>query len=104
ADERRRVVDHAEPRRIIRLADGDQGDAEFFRPGKLALGQFTRVNASRLRRAAAARQPRERFESGPRAAAMIDQAAEGARADVVTPNEAQPVEPLLVSQAQAMGE
>ena len=52
-------------------------------------------------RAAAPRQLRQRVERGARAAAMIEQGAEGARADIVAADEAQPVEPLLVGQTHA---
>ena len=104
ADQRRRVVDHPQPRRIVRLAERDQRDAEPARSGELALGVRARVDANGLwlrRRAAPVRQ---RVEGGARAAAMIDQAAEGARSDVVAADEAQPVEPLLVGQAYAFGD
>src|SRR5262249_38532271 len=49
--------------------------------------------------AAAPRELGERLERGAGAAEMIDQEAERARPDVVAADEAQPVEPLLVAQA-----
>jgi hypothetical protein len=47
------------------------------------------------------RQLRQRVQRSARPAAMIDQAAKGARTDIVAANEPQPVEPLLVGQTDA---
>ena len=45
-DQRRRVVDHAQPRRIVRLAQRDQRDAEPARGRELALGLVARADAA----------------------------------------------------------
>ena len=98
-EQRRRIVDHPQPRRIIRLAERDEarrrcaarrsssGSAsarEQIRPGACAPPRRARSGSAVERRA--------------RAAEMIDQGAEGARPDIVAADQAQPVEPLVVGE------
>jgi hypothetical protein len=66
-----------------------------------ALGGLLRADARRRGRAAAAGELRQRLERSARAAAMIDQGAEGAGADVVAADQPQPVQALLIGQADA---
>ena len=55
-DERRRVVDHLQPRRVAGFAQGHERDAKLFRRGDLALRVGARAD---LRRAAATAAPRQ---------------------------------------------
>ena len=75
-DERRRVVDHPQPHRIIRLAHRDEGNALAPRRREFALGVFDRADAADARCAAAARQIGQGGERAARAAEMIEQGAE----------------------------
>ncbi len=94
SDQGRRVIDHLQPLRQVRLAERDQRNAKFFASLDLPLGNFARANL-RHAGAAAARQAWQRFERRARSAEMIEQRAKGARADILTADEPQPVEPLL---------
>ena len=100
-DQRRGVVDHLQARRIVRLPERDQAHAKRAGGLQLALGVGTRIDAGG-RGAAAPRQIRHRLERRARAAVMVDERAEGARADIVAADELQPVEPLLVGQTNAV--
>jgi hypothetical protein len=114
--QRRRVVDHLQPRRIIRFAERDEADAAGARRFQLGRGVFARTNAGRPRVVAAAGERGQGVERGTRAAIVIDQVAERARTryyganarrlrhntartDIVAAGEAQPVEPLLLAQS-----
>jgi hypothetical protein len=55
-DQRRRIVDHLQARRIVGFAQRHQGDAEFLCSGKLALGVGARANLHCTTGAAPARQ------------------------------------------------
>jgi hypothetical protein len=100
-EERRGIIDHLQARRIVRLAQRDEGDAA--RAGRLefALRFLARADVSGQERAATTCHRRQSLERRPGAAVMIDQIAEGARADIVGSDEAQPVEPLLLGQPYA---
>ena len=102
--QRRRVVDHLQPRRIIRLAERDEVDAARARRLQFGLGVLARADARRRRCAAAAGERGQGGQRGARAAIMIDQVAEGARADIVGPDEAQPIEPLLLAQSHPLAQ
>ena len=102
-DQRRRVVDHPQPRRIVRLAERDEARRRALRAASSSRSASSREQMrAGPRRAAAPRQLRQRVERGARAAEMIDQVAEGARPDVVAADQPQPVEPLLVGQLHAV--
>jgi hypothetical protein len=93
----RRVIDHLQPARIMRLAARDQRNAEFAASLDLTFGLFARANL-RCAGAAAARQCRQRFERRACSAEMVEQRAKRTRADILTADEPQPVEPLLIRQ------
>lgn len=78
-EQRRRIVDHRQPRRIALLAGREPGDAEFAARGKLGLGFVHTADAPRSRRTAPARQIRQPLQRGTCRAEMIDQRTEGAR-------------------------
>src|SRR6202451_3517673 len=100
--QRRRVVDHLQALRIAGFADGDERDAQFLRGFDLLLGCFARKY---LRRSptTAPRQRGQRLERGAGAAEVIDERAKRPRSDVLTADETQPVEPLLVGQSDGFG-
>ena len=79
----------------MRLAACDQGNAKFAASLELSFGLFAGANL-RCVGAAAARQCRQRLERRARSAEMVEQRAKGARADILTADEPQPVEPLLI--------
>ncbi len=81
-EQRRRIVDHRQPGRIVRLAQRDEGRAERARGFHLALGVLARIGPHRLRRAAAPRQIGQRVEGGAGIAVVIEQRAKGARPSV----------------------
>jgi hypothetical protein len=78
----------------VRLAKRNQRNAKFAASLDLAFGLFAGANQWRCP-AAAARQARQRLERRARAAEMVEQCAKGARADILTADEAEPIEPLL---------
>ena len=102
--ERRRIVDHLQPRRIAGFAQGHERDAELLRRRDLALRIVARANLRRAAGAAAPRQRRQRLERGARAAEMIDQGAKRARADIRAADKAEPVEALLVGQTDTLSD
>ena len=102
--QRRRIVDHLQPRRIVRLAQRDEFDAARARGLEFAFGVFARTDARRTRSAAAPRQAWKRGERAARAAVIIDQVAKGARPDIVAADQPQPVEPLLLASAHAVAQ
>ena len=102
AKQRRRIVDHLQARRIIRLAERDQFDAARAAPPSIRAAASSREQMRDARGAAAARERGQGVERGARAAVMVDQVAEGARPDIVAADEPQPVEPLLVGQSHAV--
>ena len=86
--------------RIIGLAERDQADAHGVRRPRFR----ARLRAREQMRPAPAAPPRRArsgsaLERRARAAVMIDQGAERARPDILAADEAQPVDPLLVGQA-----
>ena len=102
--QRRRIVDHLQARRIIRLAERDEVDAARARRFQFGFGVLARTDARRPRCAAAAGERGQGAKRCARAAIMIDQVAEGARADIVGADEAQPVEPLLLAQSHSLAQ
>jgi hypothetical protein len=100
--ERRGVVDHLQPARIFRLSERDESDAERLRRLELALAVVAGMDAGGAARAAAAGKTGERRQRRAGAAVMVDQRAEGARADIVAADEAKPIEPLLLAQPHAL--
>ena len=95
-NQRRRVVDHLQPQRVVRFAERDEMHVEGARRLQLGGGFLGRADASGPRRAAAAGKRGQSVKRGARAAEMIDQLAEGARPDILGADQAQPVDPLLV--------
>jgi hypothetical protein len=81
----------------VRLAARDQRNARFAASFDLTFGLFARVNLRRAG-AAAARQCRQRLERRACSAKMVEQRAKGAWADILTANEAEPIEALLIRQ------
>src|SRR5450756_2542821 len=71
---------------------------------QFGLRLLVRTDARRRRGAAAAGERGQGAQRGARAAIMIDQVAEGTRADIVGPDEAQPVEPLLFAQSHSLAQ
>ena len=96
---RRGVVDHLQPARIIGLPKRHEGDAEGFRRLELPLGVLAGMDAGG---AAAAGEIRQRRQRGACAAVVVDQRAEGARANIVAADKAKPIEPLLLAQPHAV--
>jgi len=99
---RRSVVDHLQPGRIIGLPERHEGDAEGFRRLELTLGVLAGMDAGGTARAAAAGEIGQRRQRRAGAAVVVDQRAEGARADIVAADEAKPIEPLLLAQPHAI--
>jgi len=85
--QRRRVVDHLQPARIVRLAERDQRNAELGASLELPLGLFVGANLWGAG-AAAARQVRQRRERRTRSAEMIEQRAKSARPHILAADEA----------------
>ena len=96
--QRRRVVDHLQARWVVRLAKRDEFDAARVRRLQFGLHLLARTDARGRGSAAAA------GERCTRSAIMIDEVAEGARTDILGPDEAQPVEPLLFAQSYALAQ
>ena len=99
-EDRRRRIDLTQDRRIFRLAEGDKSHAELPRRVELPLDLLDRGHADRARRAAAPREFGQRLERRPRAAAIVEKRAKGARPDVLRADEPQPVEPLFVGESR----
>ncbi len=95
-ENRRRGINLAEERRIVRLPDRDEPHAEPARGRELPLDLLGRGEPDRPLRAAAAGELRQRLERGPRAAISVDQRPKGARPDILRADETQPVEQLRV--------
>ena len=103
-DQRRRIVDHPQARRIIRLAERDE-DA---RPSAARFRVRARLLATEQMRPGACAPPRRAsagraLDRGARAAIMIDQRAKGARSDILAADETQPIEPLAVGEFHTVG-
>ena len=99
--EGRRIVDHAQARWVVELAQRDPFDPERYGRGEFALGLCRRADACRPGRPAAAGQFGQRREGRPCSAIVVDQGAEGAGTDVLAADEAKPVDPLLIGQPHA---
>ena len=87
-DQRRRIVDHPQSRRIVRLAEPDEHSA-------LPLGSFDfplsfryRIDAAGRLRATASCQRRKQLDCGLCATVMVDQSAKRPRADILAADEA----------------
>jgi hypothetical protein len=102
-NERRRIVDGLQLRRVFRLAEPDEGDAQPAGCRHLSLGFLPRENPHRPRGAAAPGQIGQCRERPAGTAIIIDQRAERPRPDILAADKAQPVEPLLVGKTNAMG-
>ena len=102
-DERRGGVDFAEKRRIVGLADCEEPYAEPARDRELALDLLARRQRDRAARAAAPGKLGQRLERGPRAAVPVEERPEGAGADVLRSDEAQPVEQFCVGKTRRRG-
>ncbi len=98
-EKRRSVVGRLQAARILGFAEGDQIDAEPVRGAQFSFGVFRGSDPDRARGPAAAGEIGQRRERGTRAAIVIEQRPEGARADILAADQPQPVEPLLVAQA-----
>jgi hypothetical protein len=98
-ENRRRGIDLPQQRRVVGLAERDEAHAELARGDELTLDVVGRGDADRAAGAAAPGEIRQRLQRRPRPAAIGDERAEGARADIFRPDEAQPVEALLVGEA-----
>ena len=100
-EQRRRIVERRQPRRIAVLAGREPGDAELAARGELGLRLVHAADAPRSRRAAAARQIRQPLQRGTRRAEVIDQRTEGARPDIVGADQPQAVDPVSLGQLYA---
>src|SRR5262249_12509607 len=96
------VVDHLKRGRIIELPERHEGDAERFRRLELPLGVLAGMDADGAARTAAAGEIRQRRQRRAGPAVVVDQRAEGARADIVAADEAKPIEPLLLAHPDAV--
>ena len=99
-EDRRGGVDLAQDRGIVRLAQRDEAHPSLRASASsrsISSAVATRIGRAR---AAAAGEVRQRLERRARAAAGVDQGAEGARADVLRADQPQPVEQLLVGEAR----
>lgn len=101
-EQRRGVVDHLQPARILRLPQSHEADAERLRRRELALGVRAGMDAGRPSRAATPGEIGQRRQCRARAAVMVDERAERARADMVGADQPKPIEPLLVAQPHAL--
>jgi hypothetical protein len=90
-----RVVGLAQARRIIVLADRHKADSNLRRRFDFGLCVRLARNAY-FTPPATARQLRHARQRPGRTAKFIDQCAKGSRSDVLGPNQAQPIDPLLV--------
>jgi hypothetical protein len=81
----------------VRLAERNQRNAKFAASLDLTLSLFARANQRRCP-TAAARQRRQRLERRAGSAEMVEQRPKGARADILTADESQPVQPLFIRQ------
>jgi hypothetical protein len=88
-----------QPVRIIGFADRDKADSEPARGFDFALRLVALIVLRGGIAAPAARQSRQGFERRSRTAEMIDKRPKRARADILAADEAQPVDPLLIRQA-----
>ena len=93
-EQRRRVIDGRELRRIFVLAKGEECDPHPVGCRKLPLRVLARANPHRSPGAAAPGKIGQRFKCGAGAAAVIDERAKGARTDVLGTDEAEPVKAL----------
>jgi hypothetical protein len=75
----------------VRLAERDQRNAKFAASLDLTFSLFAGANLRRAG-AAAACQCRQRFKRRACSAEMVEQRAKGARADIVTADEAEPID------------
>ena len=98
AEQRRRIVEGGEARRVAGFAGRDEADAYSFARGKLGACIFLAKNPPRTRRAAAPRKVRQPLQRRLRAAEMIDQRTKRARPDIVGTDQPQPVDPLLAGE------
>ncbi len=93
-EERRRRVDFSQCRSAAWLADGDEMGAERFGRFELALGLLRAIEADVMNATATARQHRQRVHGSLGAAELVDQRAEGGRADILGPDQAKPRDAL----------
>jgi hypothetical protein len=84
------------------FARREQADAELFARGEFGACFLDRADAA-ARRAATAHQVGQVRERRARIAEMTDQRAEGARSDIVGPDQPQAVEPLGVGEVGGAG-
>src|SRR5262249_29251855 len=94
------VVGWLQPHGIGGFAEPDIGGAVAGRGSELPFGVRARVNAGEPRRTAATRQLRKRFESRTRIAEATNECAKGARPDILTANQAEPIDTLLVGEGK----
>ena len=99
--QRRRIVDHLQAQRVVRLAGRHQADTHRGGRLELALGIGARTDAGRTRRAASAGELRQALERRFGTAAMLQQRPEGAWSDVLAADQPQPVDPVLVGEAES---
>ena len=97
----RRVIEGGEPRRIVNFTRREQADAELLACGDFGARFLERADATC--RAATARQVGQVRERGARIAEMTDQRAEGARPDILGPDQPQAVEPLGFGEVSGAG-
>src|SRR5215475_5037556 len=95
-DNRWRIVDHLQARWIVGLAEHEIFDADRTRRFQFAFGFLAGADVWRTGGAAAARQAWKSSEGRPSAAVISDQVPESAGANILAPNEPEPIEPLLV--------
>ena len=98
---RRGVIDHLQARWVVGFPERDETHAEPVGGFDLPLGLGTRADAAGTGCAAAPCESGQRCERRPGAAAVTDQRCKRARPDVLAADQAQRVDPLLVSQLDA---
>jgi hypothetical protein len=102
AEQRRRIVDHGQPRRIERLVWRHQADAKLFAGVELALSILLAADPAGPRGAAAPRQIGQPLKRRPGAAEMTDQGTESARPDIIGTDQPQPIEPSRVAEMRCV--
>lgn len=98
-EQRRRVVDQGEARRVPIFPRSKQGDADPFAVFDLAFGFGLRADAANLGSSAALGEIGQALECGACTAEMIDEGAKGTRSDIVGTDQPQPVDALRVGQS-----
>ena len=94
AEQGRRVVDRGEPWRVAGFSWRNQADADFPARVEFRARLLFAADAAGTRRAATPRQIGQALQRRAGIAEMTEERVEGARADIVRADQAQPVDPL----------